>query len=342
MKSISVAIDIGYSNVKIASGSAPLPKICIYPAGVGPVNAFGEDIGLADSLGGSGEVIDVFGSRYIALVDQSSLRNKRTRHSGYPLTDEYLALCLAALRKQKMDEVDLLVTGVPVKQYFDRSFCVRLAERLKGDHKIHHGQSITINEVIVKAQPMGSYADASIQLASPSDRQIVRCGRVLVLDPGSQTLDWAAFDQGRLIQSASGSSYLAMGQVLELASKHIETELGDRVKPERIEQALRDGLDTVLFHGEHLDYSRFINSALQSLHRDIVTELLNTKTLEREQFDLMIVTGGGAHYYREIANQAFSGSRIEILPHPVAANVRGYWLLAMARHQSLAAIHSAS
>jgi len=332
----TVGMDIGYSNVKCAVGDGTLPRILIFPAGAGPVEAYSEDVGVGAGHDRTGDVIEIDGRHYVAGVEPCALRSKRNRHRDYPLSEEYLALYRCALLKLQATEINVLVTGVPVDQYTDKKLCEQIVSRLSGTQQITENIAVNVHDVAVTAQPVGSFADASFQLSTDSDRQIVQEGRVLVLDPGSQTLDWAAFDQGRLIRTASGSSYLAMGQMLELAAKSIETELGDRVKPERIEQALRRGTDTVLFHGEHLDYSRFIKSALQSIHRDIVTELLNSKTLEREQFDLVIVTGGGANYYRQIAAEAFRGSRIEVLPHPVAGNVRGYWLLATARQQALA------
>lgn len=341
MKFKKVGMDIGYSNVKCAIGDGVVPNIVIFPAGAGPVDAYSEDVGMGPDYEKSNNVFEIEGRQYVAGVDPSTLRSKRNRHREYPLSDEYLALYRCALQKINATEIDVLVTGVPVDQYTDNKFREQIVNRLRGAQRITEDVVVQVHDVAVTAQPVGSFADASVQLTSDNYRQIVLDGRVLVLDPGSQTLDWAAFDQGRLIRSASGSSFLAMGQVLELAARSIEAELGDRVKPERIEQALRRGLDTVLFHGEYLDYSRFIKSALQSLHRDIVMELLNSKTLEREQFDLVIATGGGAGYYREIAAEAFSGSRIEILPHPVAGNVRGYWLLAAVRQQSLVAAQSA-
>lgn len=340
MKYKKVGLDIGYSNVKCAVGDGAVPRILIFPAGAGPADAYSEDVGMGPGYENSGDVIDIEGRQYVAGVDPSTLRSKRNRHRDYPLSEEYLALYRCALRKMQATEIDVLVTGVPVDQYTDNKFREQIVNRLNGTQRITDSIVVQVHEVAVTAQPVGSFADASVQLSSDNYRHIVLEGRVLVLDPGSQTLDWAAFDQGRLIRSASGSSYLAMGQVLELAARSIEAELGDRVRPERIEQALRRGMDTVLFHGEHLDYSRFIKTALQSLHRDIVTELLNSKTLEREQFDLVIVTGGGAGYYCGIAAEVFSGSRVEVLPHPVAGNVRGYWLLAAARQQPLVATQS--
>jgi len=333
MKLDAVGIDIGYSNTKGAFGDGPVPQTFVLPSGAGLADTLSEDVGVGSDRPSQAELIEIGGRQYIACIDQNYLRTKRTRHANYPLTEEYLALYYAALAKLEATEIAVLVTGVPVEQYANKKFCGQLADRLRGEHNIRKEVSVTVHEVIVTGQPVGSFADASIQLGTESDRLIIRHGHVLVEDPGYYSNDWAVFEQGRLIPSASGSNSLAMGQVLEMAAQRIEHELGDHVKPEKIEQALRSGARTILFHGEHLDYAPFLKTALNTLQRDAVTDLMNSKNLEREQFDLVLLTGGGAEYYRPIVAQAFPGTRIEVLPRAVAANARGYWLLATTRYR---------
>jgi plasmid segregation protein ParM len=334
MKLDVFALDIGYSNLKVAYGEGAIPQVVVMPAGVGPVEACTEDLGAGLGSHNQAESIDIGGRQFVAGIDQSYLRVKRNRHPDYPMSDEYLALYYRALRLAAAGEIDTLVTGVPVEQHRDGKFCERLAERLRGRHEIKTGLSVSVKEVFITAQPIGAFADATVQMGSEGDRQIIRLGRVLVVDPGFYSNDWALFDQGRLVRSASGSNNNAMGQVLEDTVQRIEKELHDRVKVDRIEQALRRGAQTVLFHGEHLDFTPYLHSALEAVNRENTTDLLNTKNFEREQVDLVILGGGGAEYFRTAVKQAFPGSRIEVLPRPVAANVRGYWYMQRARRMA--------
>lgn len=336
MKLDVLALDIGYSNLKVAFGEGAIPQVVVMPAGAGPVEACSEDLGTGFGPHNQAETIDIGGRQFVAGIDQSSLRVKRTRHPDYPMTDEYLALYYRALRLTAATEIDVLVTGVPVEQHRDEKFCERLAERLRGKHAINAGTVVTVNEVFITAQPIGAFADASVQMGSEADRQVIQQGRVLVEDPGFYSNDRALFDGGRLVRSASGSNNNAMGQVLENTVQLIEKALHDKVKVDRIEQALRHGSQTVLFHGEHLDFTPYLQSALDVVNRENATDLLNAKNIEREQIDLVILGGGGAEYFRAAVKQAFPGSRIEVLPRPVAANVRGYWYMQRARSMATA------
>jgi len=338
MKLEVLALDIGYSNLKVAFGEGAIPQVVILPGGAGPVESCTEDLGAGLGSHNQAETIDIGGRWFIAGIDQSYLRAKRNRHPDYPMSDEYLALYYRALRIAAATEIENLVTGVPVEQHADSKFCERLAERLRGKHQIGSALAVTVKEVFVTAQPIGAFADAAVQMGSEGDRQVIRLGRVLVVDPGFYSNDWALFDQGRLARAASGSNNNAMGQVLEDTVQRIEKELHDRVKVDRIEQALRHGSNTVLFHGEHLDFGPYLVSALEAVNRENATDLLNAKNIEREQIDLVVLGGGGAEYFRAAVKQAFPGSRIEVLPRPVAANVRGYWYMQRARRMATAMV----
>jgi len=334
MKLDIFALDVGYSNLKVAFGEGAIPQVMVLPGGVGPVEACTEDLGAGLGARNHAETVDIGGKQFVAGIDQSYLRVKRNRHPDYPMSDEYLALYYRALRLAGATEMEILITGVPVEQHRDHKFCERLAERLRGKHEVRSDFFVTVKEVFITAQPIGAFADATVQMGSEGDRQVIRLGRVLVVDPGFYSNDWALFDQGRLVRSASGSNNNAMGQVLEDTVQRIEKELHDRVKVDRIEQALRHGSQTVLFHGEHLDFGPYLQSALDAVNRENATDLLNAKNIEREQIDLVVLGGGGAEYFRAAVNQAFPGSRIEVLPRPVAANVRGYWYMQRARRMA--------
>jgi len=338
MKQINVGIDIGYSNTKIAYGDGAYPHVKVIPSGVGPVEAYSEEPGLGIEDKAGADIVEINGRRYVAGVEQSHLRTKRNRHSDYPSSEEYLALYYRALRLLPGTNIDTIITGVPVEQHRDSKFCERLVARLRGRHVIKSNLTVFIEDVIVIPQPVGAYADAGVQMLEESDREIVREGRTLVVDPGFYSTDWAMFYQGRLVRSASGSNNCAMGLVLEGAVRRIEQQLGNKVRIERIEQALRRGARTILFRGKHLDFAPYLDSALKEVNRENATDLLNATNLEQEQIDLVIIAGGGAEYFRVVVSQALPGCRVVLPPRPVAANVRGYWYLARARQMASATV----
>lgn len=332
MKVGVVAIDIGYSNTKLAYGDALVPEVEIIPSGVCAADSIGDRvIGSGKSQTHKNLVVTVGDNQFAVGIEQTQIKQKRQRNPNYPFTDQYLALFYGGLSLTRASEVDTLVTGLPVEQYQDASTASRLEARLRGEHEVSPGHVVSVRDVYVTAQPVGAFVDMHFQGAQRNYREIMSRGRVLVLDPGFHTVDWAFFDQGSLLKTVSGSNTAAMSSVMELVSVCIEHDLGDKVTIERIEQAMRSDSNSILFHGEELNISNYLETALDAVNTDAITDLLNAKNLDREQIDLVVLAGGGAGYYRKAAEKVFPGSRIEISSSPVAANVRGYWYMERAR-----------
>lgn len=325
---MTVAIDVGYSNFKELLEENGDPAEIVLPSGVCPVEDVGEEIldEASHHLSGA-EIVNVGKKQFVACIDQSLVKAPRQRNPQYPLSDEYLALVRAGLLKTGTSHVALLVTGLPVEQYLDHKFRLAVAAHLTGAHEIAPSKTVIVQDVLVTAQPVGTYIDATISARDPLDRRILTTGRVAVLDIGFHTVDLAIFDQSRLQKHTSGSNYLGVSALIERVVQRVETEYSDKLRVERIEQALRRGEAKVLFHGQELDLTPFLADAIEQITHGTATDLLNARTLDDEQIDLVLLTGGGADLYRASAEKAFTGSRILVAPRPVTANARGYWKL---------------
>ena len=114
-----LGIDIGYSNLKLAFGKAGHnPQVLLRPAGAAPADRLGEKI--------SGKAEDDFlrvtvnGNPFVAGLspDRAELWS-RELHEDYPSTESYRALFHAGLLLSELDQVDVLVTGLPVNQYLN-------------------------------------------------------------------------------------------------------------------------------------------------------------------------------------------------------------------------------
>lgn len=126
-----VGLDIGYSNLKLAcqGSAASNPQDFILPAGAAPL------ADLPHKLGGGVDdqgvmVVDVDGVRWAAGVDQSGLDGTRQLHHDYPSTKPYKALFQAALLMSEADQVEHLVTGLPVSLALDPDCRKALVPRL--------------------------------------------------------------------------------------------------------------------------------------------------------------------------------------------------------------------
>ncbi|MHB1587883.1 MAG: ParM/StbA family protein [Acidiferrobacteraceae bacterium] len=119
-----VGLDVGYSNLKVAWGTAHAkPYTHIAPAAGGPAEQLSERLG-SDGVGGGARVW-MGDTPWVVGVEPRRIEGfVRTMPADYPQTAIYRALCFAALQGAGRDRVDVRVTGLPVTEYpMQRAVC---------------------------------------------------------------------------------------------------------------------------------------------------------------------------------------------------------------------------
>jgi len=341
-----VGVDIGYGNIKIAYGNGDVPQVMILPGGVGLHKLLSQGAQINGQVqpglypdgvrvtvkdtDGDGMLVE---KEMVAGVDRSRLPGTSiVHHNDFPSTIHYMALYYAVLsiiadseqESKGVLKIDTLVTGLPVNQATKENRRA-LSRRLAGEHRVNSFLSVFVNKVTVVAQPMGGYWDAAKQFTTEPHQKVFSQGRVLVLDPGFFSLDWALFDQSYLNNQASGSNNLAMHRILSHVQDEFHNEYGEELKIYTIERAIREGHYNVLFGAKDLNIKYLVDKAFNTIAGDVVTELHNAKQFDREKIDMVVLVGGGAQIYSRVARKAFPHSLIAISPDPVVANARGYW-----------------
>ena len=320
------ALDVGYSNLKLLAGvPGETPVETVLPAGAGPATALPLRPG-----GGNptldGRRVDVDGVAWVAGVEPSRLRTlARELHPDYPATAEYRALVHAALLAAGQEHIDLLVTGQPVDQRRDPARRAALRERLTGSHLVAPGRQVTVAAVDVLAQPTGAYLDLAAAELSAT-QLLVAESRVLVVDSGFFSVDWALFDEGDLRVANSGTSQAAMSVVLEAAGDLIRRDHGSGIGRDLLERALRGGAATVPLFGRPVELAPYLLAAAKQTTQAALTAVRQSLRDEQREVDLVLLAGGGAATYAEAARAAFPRALVVVPAKPVLANVRGYWL----------------
>lgn len=317
-----LGIDIGYSNLKLAYGpQGAEPKVLLRPAGAAPADRLGEKIG------GSGEEdflrVLVNGEPFVAGLspDRAELWS-RELHEDYPSTNSYRALFHAGLLLSELDQIDLVVTGLPVNQYLNPELRERLAAQMQGEHQIAPRRKITVSKVKVVPQPVGGFVD---HVWSLQDATEIEDSRVLVVDPGFFSVDWVLISNGELRRQSCGTSLEASSVILDEAVRLIAEDFGGNVGRERLEHTLRNKHDQVRLFGERVDVVPYLKKAADKVGPIVSTRLRESLRKENASADMVLLVGGGAGFFELAVKEAFPQLKVSTPDTPVFANVRGFW-----------------
>ena len=180
-----VGLDIGYSNLKLAYGfkGGAEPTVVVKPAQAAPITQMptGYEDGSARREGEYRVLVD--GQPWVACIDPGrSSGMQRQLHEDFTSSDVYKALFHASLIEacQEGDIIDVLVTGLPVSHNRNRAMREALIARLKGEHQVAAARKITVKEVIVLAQPVGT---EKLEIALQQGKTTIRLfGKVVELE----------------------------------------------------------------------------------------------------------------------------------------------------------------
>ncbi|MDP4028162.1 MAG: ParM/StbA family protein [Gallionella sp.] len=317
-----LGIDIGYSNLKLAYGQQGTePKVLLRPAGAAPADRMGEKIG-------SNEEEDflrvlVNDVPFVAGIspDRAELWS-RELHENYLSTDSYRALFHAGLLLSEFDQIDLVVTGLPVNQYLNAELRERLSKQMQGEHQITPRRKITVNKVKVVPQPVGGFVDYVWSLPNASE---IEDSRALVVDPGFFSVDWVLISNGELRRQSCGTSLEASSVILDEAVRLIAEDFGGNVGRERLEHTLRNGLAHVRLFGERVEVAPYLKKAADKVGPIVTARLRESLRKENASADMVLLVGGGAGFFENAVKEAFPQLKVSSPDSPVYANARGFW-----------------
>lgn len=324
MSEFVVGMDIGYSNLKIALGEkGQTPQTLIKPVGAGNTDLLPSsfDGGDSDSL-----IVNIGDERWAVGVEPDQLQGwERELHADYPATKSYKALFYATLLLSSREQIDTLVTGLPVSQHADKARREQLKESLKGTHKITPKRQVTVSNVVVVPQPVGAYMSVFSETTDEKLLEIIRDGRTIIIDPGFFSVDWVSLEEGAIRDHSSGTSLKAMSVMLEEANRLIKEDHGGAPGFQKIEKALRTGKDSLFLFGQKIELKEYIRKAARLTSEIALTSMRKTMREDGMNADIVILAGGGATAYEEAARAIFPRSQVLVPENPVLANALGFW-----------------
>lgn len=320
-----VALDVGYSNLKVAHGPrGAVPRVHVRPAGAAPAAHVDQAVRATatDLL-----TVDLDGRPWIAGVEPARMEGwNRPLHEDYAASEAYLALIRAGLALTGERFFDVLVTGLPVSQAGDTERVAALRQRLRGTHRLdaEGGHTVEVAEVKVVAQPVGALVD----LVATAERALldrVEEGVLLVIDAGFYSFDWALAVAGNLRRSSSGTSLEAMSVLLDRAARSLVKEYGGKPMPLLLEAAVRAGRTQWWQAGHAIDLGPVLARAAAETAPIAIEALRQALRREDLTVDVILLSGGGGVLYGEALRQAFPTAWVVTPTDAVTANVRGFF-----------------
>lgn len=261
---------------------------------------------------------------------------------GYAETPEYLALVRGALRLMHASHIDLLAAGLPVALYRQR--CHALEDRLRGEHPVGQGATITVDAVKVFAQPVGALLAASI--GNEALRHL-QAARTLIVDAGWRTFDWVVTTGAKIHDTRSNSVARSMFDVVDAVGRAASRDLGTQLGAfdyARIDEALRKK-ESVRIFGNPVSLEPYLPLG-QRIADEAVTAM---KRLVQDgtDIDAIVLAGGGAFFFADAIARAYPKHSAITLPDAFYANCRGFQLAGLhlveqERRRGLAARASAT
>lgn len=325
MEAIVRAIDVGYGNTKYVVSAERGQVKCAHFPSLAPV-ASGRD--LAAALGRKRRTVEVpiGGITYEVGPDAGladDVVSARNMDNDYVASPEYLALARGALHYMRVERIYLLVVGLPVSLFTLKK--AALEKRLSGGHDVGGGRKVAVSKVRVLAQPHGALMNFALSGAAHFSE--VKAQRHLIIDPGARTFDWLVAQGLKTVEKRSGAVSRGMHDVLrvfaEAISKAENTEFADY---ERLDRALRDGSKPVVFQKAY-DLARHL-AAARKIAQGAVTEMRRV-VQDGSDIDNIILTGGGAFFFRPVIQEAFPRHKLQELKDGLYANVIGFQLAGM-------------
>lgn len=326
---MNVGLDIGYSSVKVAHGTEPVPELLRMPIGAAPVEQCVQTLDGEPDLG-LGRLVYIDNQPWAAAVKTEKLQSFfPVMDKGYPWTKEYRALFYAALDMLDQPVINELVTGLPVSQFQDGVSRRRLEEMMVGRHYIRPDHVVEVKRVRVMPQPVGAFGSYTMDSVRGIVRpKIDKSKPVLVVDAGHYSLDWVLYSDGWAMNQSSSTSS-AGDVVLDDAAKVLTKQLGKRVTKDMVRRTVLSGAKPLTVGGQEVDVWPTIYEAANTVVRGNLNAMLGSVRgqADTESINLILVAGGGAAMFIDALARAFPDSTVVAVPDSIHANARGFYLI---------------
>lgn len=333
-----IAVDTGYSAVKIYSESGGAARTMIFPSVTG-------DAQFADDFLGTGDGASDFIAEL--SIEPGVVRNVgdtavRLNRGGETTTDreEFTrtynpALTIAGLARflveKKLPVPEVVVVGLPVNFY--ASYRDALSKSLAGehhvklyrrDHSVRAEVEFMLDRVLVLPQGYGSYL--SWALDGEGGKIPERLRPTAVIDGGEKTIDIACAE-GRYIDEYSKSIPSSLDSVYHVMQREIDSRYDDFLSRSEIEAYIRTEQPYVAGNGQQVDLAQLRMEILQRQTPEIINRIQETIRPMRPVH--VLVAGGSGELLYEPLRRVYPHA--EMVKPAVFSNAIGFYKYGLLR-----------
>lgn len=333
------AIDVGFGNVKFTKGLDPEKGgvACDMFPSLAPTAS---DVQLDSFMSQRKTVVVEVGKLKFEVGPDSMLAMTtsaaRNMAIDFPLSEQYMALSLGAMHYMDVDQIDLLVVGLPVSSI--GGLGAKLRDRMNGEHVIK-GRKVVVRETMVVPQPVGGMWDYAVRHRAVEEFKDSTC---LLVDPGWFTLDWLVSKDLKVVPGRSSAANNAgMGAVVKEIAASLARKISERDGRtcevseqiiQRVDRALY-GNKIAKINGKEEKVDDHLAPA-HKLMRDGMEKMM-ASIGSRGDIDSVIVVGGAAPLYAPVVCEVFGTDMVRVSKDPVYANVRGFQVVGMQRAKTM-------
>lgn len=342
-----LGLDIGYSNLKLAFTTASSAgelrallkgtdeergridaelRVDAIPSGACRVEDLPGGFTVSDSQ--AIEVI-VGEEKWMAGLDFTLTPSiHRDMSAQYKRSSEWNALLYAGLKWADVDTIDTLVLGLPCNEFYrpGSEEAEYLKHKALGEHEVVPGKKVTVKEVIVIAQPLGSFNGYMISEANDNQKEILENATTLVVDPGYGTLDWVVIRGGRhVIHQSAGSTQLSVRAICQEVCDSLHAKYsGVSFEPTVIESYVRNGKTKVFVNGDMRDFGPELKAATTKVGKEAFKALRSSLNKQALDAQVVILTGGGASLFQDMAKSELNADAVYTSEVSLVLNAFGY------------------
>ncbi len=335
-----IAVDTGYSAVKIYSEVAGAARTLIFPSVTG-------DAQFAEDFLASNESNDFIAE---LSLEPGVIRNVgdtavRLNRGGETTTDreEFTrsynpALTLAGLGRfiyeKRLSVPETIVVGLPIN--FFTAYKDALSKSLAGEHTVtlyRRDKSVratiefTVDRVLVLPQGYGSYL--SYALDEKGQKIPERLKPTAVIDGGEKTIDIACAE-GRYLDEYSKSIPSSLDAVYHVMQREIDSKFDDFLSRSEIEAIIRSEQPYTASNGQQLDLDQMRQEILMRQTPEIINRI--QETIRPMRPTQILVTGGSGELLYEPLKRVFPHA--EMVKPAVFSNAIGFYKYGLLRTSS--------